>query len=895
MATALPEPGDPQTLYVVDLTGYVFRAYHALPPMSTSTGEPTHAVYGVTQMLLNLITTQKPHRLALALDAPGPSFRKSIYEAYKATRPAPPPDLREQIERLQEVVEAYAIPCLSVPGFEADDLIATLVDKARGAGLKLVIVSADKDLLQLVDGDVVMFDTMRDRVYGREETFERLGVMPEQVCDYLALTGDSSDNIPGVPSVGPKTAAALLGEYATLDDVYAHVEGMKKKALRQRLIDHKDDAYLSRQLVCLRRDAPIEFDLDELTYRGADEAKLRTLFTKLEFHRLLAKLAPPPPVVRSCRSITTEAELEEVVGAIREAGRLALYTVSEGHDPVAAPIVGLALAWTDDAAAYVPTGHHYLGAPPQLPLPQVLDALRPLMDELPVAVGDLKRELLLLGRHGVTLPKVRFDAMLASYLVDPERHGHSLEEIARSELGQSLASHDALIEKKRGKRPTPLFEVEIERTGAWGGARAHVVALAERLLEPRIEAQGLERLLHDVELPLARVLARMEREGIRVDTQHLKELSSKTAQRIEALEAEARAIAPDLKINSPRSLEKVLFDELGLPVVKRTKTSRSTDHDVLEELASQHPLPRLILEHRMLSKLKSTYLDALPRQVHPETGRIHTRFNQAVTATGRMSSSEPNLQNIPIRTDEGRAIRDAFIPREGWQLMSADYSQIELRVLAHLSGDADLVDAFNRGEDVHVRTAKVLFDVDDDGVTRAMRGQAKTVNYAVIYGQTQFALARNLGISKTDAKRYIDTFFEKYSGVARFMEDTVERARHTGGVRTLMGRWRRLPDIRSKNRGLRAAAERAARNTPIQGTAADLMKIAMVRIDRALSEERFSSRMILTVHDELVFEVAPGEEEPLRTLVKDLMEHVVELSVPLRVDVGVGPTWNAAH
>ncbi len=895
MATTLPEPGDPRVLYVVDLTGYVFRAYHALPPMSTASGEPTHAVYGVTQMLLSLVTTQKPHLLAVALDAAGPTFRKQIYDGYKATRPPPPPDLREQIERLTEVVDAYAIPCLSVPGFEADDLIATLVAKAKAERLKVVVVSADKDLLQLVDGDVVMFDSMRDRVYGSEETFEKLGVAPEQVCDFLALTGDSSDNVPGVPSVGPKTAASLLGEHGGLDEVYAHVDAITKKALKQKLIDHKADAYLSRELVCLRTDAPVELDVEKLRYGGADQEALRALFTKLEFHRLLAQLAPPPAIPKSFRTITTEAELLEVVADIRAAGRLALYTAAEGFDPISAPVAGLALAWTEDAAVYVPTGHLYAGAPEQLTMERVVAILRPLLQELPLEVGDLKRELLLSHRHGVSLPRVRFDAMLASYLVDPERHGHSLEEIARSELSQPLSPYEALTDKKRGQVQRALSDVEVERVRDYAGGRAHVIASASRLLEPRIEVQGLRPLLDGVELPLARVLARMEREGIRVDAAYLGKLSAEYAKRIEALEAQCRALAPELKINSPRSLETVLFDQLGLPVVKRTKTSRSTDHDVLEELASQHPLPKLILEHRMLSKLKGTYLDALPRQIHPETGRIHTRFNQAVAATGRMSSSDPNLQNIPIRTDEGRTIRDAFIAREGWQLMSADYSQIELRVLAHLSGDEDLVDAFTKDEDVHVRTAKAVFGVDDAGVTRDLRGQAKTVNYAVIYGQTQFALARNLGISKTEAKRYIDAFFEKYAGVARFMDETVEQARKTGGVRTVMGRWRTLPDIRSKNRGLRAAAERVARNTPIQGTAADLMKVAMVRIDRAIEEAELSSRMILTVHDELVFEVAPGEEDALRTLVKDRMEHVMDLAVPLVADVGIGRTWNAAH
>ncbi len=898
MATSLPPAGDPDVLYVVDLTGYVFRAYHALPPMSTASGEPTHAVYGVTQMLNSLVTQQRPQLLAVALDASGPSFRKALYPAYKATRPAPPPDLREQIDRLQEVVDAYAIPCLSEPGFEADDLIATLVAQARAHDLKVVVVSADKDLLQLVDAHVVMFDSMRDRVFGRAETVEKLGVPPEKVCDYLALTGDSSDNVPGVPSVGPKTAAALLAERADLEDVYAHLDEVSKKGVRAKLAQHRDDAFLSRELVCLRTDAPVTLDLDALRYGGADQERLRELFTRLEFHRLLAQVAPapPPPAPRAeHRVLSSLPAVRAACASIRAAGRLALVTVAEGDDPLDAPVAGVALEWEDGGAAYVPTGHLYAGAPPQVSLEALTAELGPLLADsgVALAVADAKREVALWARQGVELANVQLDLMLASYLVDPERHGHSVEEVSRSELGRELEGYDVLTDKRRGHQKA-LCDVEVERVLRYAGDRAHVVWTAGGRLASRLAAENLSELLRDVEIPLARVLARMERVGIRVRPEYLAELSTRYGARIDELEERARALAgPDLKITSPRSLESVLFDRLGLPVVKRTKTSRSTDAEVLEELAHQHELPKVILEHRMLTKLRSTYLDALPKQIHPMTGRIHTRFNQAVAATGRMSSSEPNLQNIPIRTEDGRAIRDAFVAREGWKLLSADYSQIELRVLAHLSQDPELVEAFIQDDDVHVRTARAIFGVDE--VTRDMRGQAKTVNYAVIYGQTQFALARNLGITKTEARRYIDAFFERYAGVARFMDETVEEARRTGGVRTLLGRWRKLPDIRSKNRALRAASERVARNTPIQGTAADLMKVAMVRIDAALRAERRKSQMLLTVHDELVLEVAPGEKDAVRALVKDRMENVMALSVPLVVDAGIGRTWNEAH
>lgn len=895
MPTKLPAPGHPDTLYVVDLTGYVFRAYHALPPMSTRQGEPTHAVYGVTQMLLSLVQTQKPARLVVALDAPGPCFRHELYPEYKATRRAHPPDLAPQVERVEEVVRAYGIPCFRVPGFEADDVIATLVQHAREAELQVVVVSADKDLLQLVGDGVIMLDTMKDRVFGPDETAEKLGVGPHQVVDYLAMTGDSSDNVPGVPSVGPKTAAKLLTDYTDLDDIYAHLDELKRKNTRAKLEEHRDMAYLSRELVELRRDAPVELDLEAVRYGGADEERLRELFTTLEFHKLVAQIAPRPTGPARYSAVLQEPALREALGAARAAGRFALHTLAAEDAPLDAPIAGVALSWEPGQAIYVPFGHLYLGAPRQIPAARVAELLGPLLEDPDVGLIalDSKRELALWDRLGVRLSRVDFDVSLASYLVDPERHGHSPEEVSRSELHRELAPYDTLTDK-RGRLRKSITDVRVGAARDFACARADLARSVESLLGPRLEGQGLRSLLDDVELPLARVLAAMERRGIALDTDHLRKLSEEYGARIANLEARAFGlVGRPFKIGSPRELEKILFDELGLKSIKRTKTARSTDAEVLEALSSEHDLPGVILQHRMLSKLKSTYLDALPRVVHPDTGRVHTTFNQAVAATGRMSSSDPNLQNIPIRTDEGRAIRDAFVAREGWQLMSADYSQIELRVLAHLSDDAELLDAFTRGEDVHVRTARAIFGVEE--VSSEMRGAAKTVNYAVIYGQTQYALARNLGISREDAQRYITAFFERYAGVAAFLDSIVEDAERSGGVRTLLGRWRTLPDIRSRNRGLRAAAERVAKNTPIQGTAADLMKVAMIRVEDAIATAKLKSELLLTVHDELVLEVAPGEADVLSALVSEHMEGVMELSVPLVVTMGIGRTWNAAH
>lgn len=891
--TLLPPVGDPDTLYVLDISGYVFRAYHGLPPMSTSRGEPTHAVRGVTSMILKLLEERKPKLLCVAKDSKE-SFRKERYPKYKANREAPPPDLQQQIRRIEEVVEAFRFPQLGQSGMEADDVIASLVRWARGKGKRVVIVSADKDLLQLVGEGVVMYDTMRDRVFGVAETIERMGVPPHQVRDLLALTGDSSDNVPGVPSVGPKTAAKFLADYGDLDGIYANVASIKGK-VKEKLEAHRDDAYLSRELVTLRDDLDLGADGADLTVDGGDERALRALFTELEFTRLIAQLSPAPQV-EGRTSVVTELEtLERHAAAIRDAGELAIASVLSGDDPLRADLVGVALAWVEGLSVYVPLGHRYIGAPTQIARQDALAVLRPLIENslFPKLASDLKREEHAWRRVGVTFRGGRFDTSLASYLYDPGRHGHSLTEVARAELDAELPSIEPLLKPKRGEK-RHVDELEVEPVGEVAGTEADYVLRVAHAFAPRMESGDLHELFVDLELPLAHVLADVERAGVRIDTALLRSMSEDAAKDLERLEAKARTIVGhDLNLGSPKQLEAVLFDELGLRVVKKTKTGRSTDASVLEELALEHPLPDVILEHRTISKLKGTYLDALPAAIDPATGRVHTRYNQYVAATGRLSSSEPNLQNIPIRTELGRRIRDAFVPADGCLLLSADYSQIELRVLAHLSHDAELVDAYTRGEDVHVRTATALFGVKAEDVTREMRGQAKTVNFAVIYGQTQWALAQNLRITKTEAKRYIDAFFERYQGIAKFMETVVEQARTTGFVTTLLGRRRAVNDIRSRNPALRHAAERIAQNTPIQGTAADIIKRAMVRIHRALRP--YEARMILSVHDELVLEVPIAEKDAVGELVKREMEGAMQLDVPLVAEVGWGTSWGAAH
>jgi len=895
MTGPLPDKGDPTTIYVIDISSYVFRAYHALPPLSSSKGEPTHAVAGVSSMLLKLVREREPHAVIVAMDSREGSFRKDLYDKYKANRPPAPPDLQQQMTRVREIVEAWGMCPIEAEGFEADDIIATLVREARAAGKRVVIVSADKDLLQLVGDDVVMYDTMRDKAFGPEETRAKFGVAPSQVRDLLSLMGDSSDNVPGVPSVGQKTAAKLLSEYGSLDGIYENLESITRKALKKKLVDHKADAMTSRELVTLRDDIPIDGDLVRREYGGGDAAALRSLFTELELTRLLAQLEPAPVVKGHYETILDLEGLLRLANSVRENGSFALYTMMDLEDPMIGELVGVAVSCLEAVSAYVPLGHRYIGAPDHLSWEEASPVLKPLLENSLIPKLTLsKREKVFWAGRGVTLRGVEFDPSIASYLLDPARHAHRLEDVARQELDGDLGNEENV--RGKGKKALNWDEVEIETVAQYANERADFTFRLSELLTPRMHEGEFERLFYDVELPLSGVLATMELNGIRVDTDLLEALSAEADTELEKLHARSTELAGhDFNVSSPRQLETILFDELDLPVIKKTKTARSTDHGVLEELALLHPLPQAILEYRSVSKLKSTYLDALPREVNPKTGRIHTKYNQLVAATGRLSSSDPNLQNIPIRTDMGRRVRDAFVPEAGWSMLSADYSQIELRVLAHLSRDPALVEAFSKDEDVHVQTACALFDVSPNQVTAHMRGQAKTVNFAVIYGQTQFALARNLKIERSEAKRYIEAFFEKYAGVKSFLDDVVEHARANGFVTTLLGRRRTLPDIRSRNHNLRAAAERIARNTPIQGTAADIMKVAMVDIQDEIEARRMKSRMVLTVHDELVFEAPPDEKSSLEPVVLERMQEAIPLSVPLPVEAGWGPNWGAAH
>lgn len=892
--TVLPPAGAPDVLYLIDFSGYVFRAYHAIAPLTSPRGEPTHATYGTVAMLQRLIEERKPVYLGVAMDTPGPRKRAEIDARYKAHRPPPPPDLMVQMQRSREFVEAYRIPIFVAEGHEADDLVAAAVEKAKAKGLRVVIASSDKDLMQLVDDETVMlWDAMRDKVYGAPEVTAKFGVPPAQLRDLLALVGDTSDNVPGVPGVGPKTAAELLTQFGSLDAVYQRLAEVKKQKLRDSLKEHEADARISQELVTLRTDGDVRIDLDALKYTGPDESKLRELFTELGFTRFLKALPAPAQkpleLSSSYDTILDRPALDAFAAATRAGGRLAVAVLGTSPEPMRAHLTGIALA-CPGRAAYLPLSHRYLGAPAQLSLAEVKAGLAEIVGAPTIAkIGhDLKYTEVALARHGMPLAGAAMDTMLASYLLDPEVQ-NTLEAVADRDAGVKLTPLDALGPKKRGQPARSFEEIEVAEAATHAARFAEVTLLLEDRLRPRLEADGLGHLLADLELPLSHLLAEMERVGVLIDPGALDDIGREMAKELAVLEKRAyEAAGQDFNLGSPKQLETILFDTLGLKSTKKTRTGRSTDAEVLEALADDHALPGIVLEHRAIAKLKGTYVDALPKLVHQDTGRIHTRWSQAVAATGRISSQDPNLQNIPIRTELGRSIRRAFVAPKDHLLVSADYSQIELRVLAHLSQDPVLVDAFRSGQDVHVRTAMEIFGVGKDAVTDEMRRRSKTINFGVIYGMGESALAKRLSISRSEAARFIDAYFERYKGVHAFMEKTMAEARRTEVVRTLFGRKRNVSDLRNTDRMRRSYAERIAQNTPIQGTAADLLKMAMVKLAEPPAP---GARMVLTVHDELAFEVPIAHVEQAKTRIREVMETVHPFDVPLVVDVGAGATW----
>ena len=881
----------------------MYRAYHAIRGLTGPDGKSTNAVYGFSTMLRKLIADQSPDYIAASFDLAGPTFRDALAADYKANRAPMPSDLAEQVPQVREACEALGVPVLTSEQFEADDVIGTLAVQARAAGFDVAIVTGDKDFFQLVGDGIRVFNPRDEGTwYDEEGVLSKFGVRPDQVVDVLALMGDSIDNIKGVPGIGEKGARELIAAHGTLDALLAAAPTVTQKRYREGLLAHADDARLSRELARIRTDVPVTFDAAALKFKGPSPARAFALFSSLGFRTLVAEYAPTAET--SGREYGVARSLEDVASlaaTLDAAGRIGVTVVADDSSAVRARVVGLAFSASPGASTYIPIGHTGLSDTPNLPMGDVLARVRaPLANPDITKVGhDLKFVAIVLARHGVPLQGELVDTMVASYLVDATRSSHDLEGLALERANYRAVSDDSLTGS--GAKAIPIDAVPADSMARYAGERADLPLALAVGLSADLEREKLERVYRDLEAPLIPVLADLERTGVKVDTVALGSLAGRMQTELDDLAAKIYAHAGlEFNINSPKQLGDVLFTRLNLQPAKRTGKTRavSTAQDVLEELALAHELPALVLKWRSVQKLKGTYVDALPALVNPSTGRVHTTFNQAVAATGRLSSSDPNLQNIPVRTALGREIRSAFVAEPGYCLISADYSQIELRVLAHLSGDAALLEAFRQGDDIHDRTAERVFGSSSGLDPHELRRRAKIINYALLYGKTAFTLAKDIGVPQQAAQAFIDAYFSGFPRVRGFIDDTLANARQTGVVRTLTGRRRLVPELNSRNGMIRTAAEREAVNMPIQGTAADILKKAMIDVHAALQEFNIGrakpARMILTVHDELLFESADEDAADVEALVQARMEHAFALDVPLTVDVGSGPNWTAA-
>ncbi len=920
----IPEKNRPR-LFLVDAYALIYRAFFAFinRPLTNARGENTSAAFGFANFLEDLREKYKPDYLAIVFDA-GDSFREEEYPDYKATREKMPEDLYASLPGIRTMVEAYGDPVVELDGYEADDVIGTLATQAKARGIESVIVSGDKDFYQLVDDDVHLLNPGRGGPTGVSAEWvdpsnaaERFGLPPEQIVDYLALIGDSADNVPGAPGVGPKTAVKLLEEYGSLEELLERAEEISGKRAREALTDHADQVRLSKRLVTIMRDLPIELDLEALEVGEPDAAALRDVFVDFEFRRLTEKYTAMAMESDALESVTAEAaqyrlladpmELPALIERIRKVGRVAVDTETTDLDPMRAALVGISIGLGGGEAWYLPFLHrnsHDLelalddqredGVPNLPPVDSAeMAPLRAMLADpgIEKILHNLKYDLLVLKRAGAPLAGPFFDTMIASYVLDPGRRSHGLDELALELLAHKTTSYKEVAGS--GKKEIPFAEVSLEVARDYACEDADCTWRLWEHFAPELDAMELRPLFDDLEMPLVPVLATMEEDGIKIDVAFFDTMAKKINAELEHLVRDIyKAAGAEFNLNSTPQLREILFERLELPVIKRTKTGPSTDASVLEELAAEgHEVPRRMLEYRELAKLLSTYVEALPRLVNEKTGRIHTSFNQTVAATGRLSSSDPNLQNIPIRTDLGREVRKGFVPKDGCVFLGADYSQIELRVMAHFSKDPAFVEAFTRGVDVHRQTASVIFEVAVEDVTPSQRAQAKTINFATLYGQGAFGLSRQLGISREEAEDFIADYFDRFSGVRTFLDAQVEKARSLGYVETLMGRRRYVPELKSKNWNIRQFGERVAQNTPIQGTAADLIKQAMLDVNEGLREGDWASRMLLQVHDELLFEVPKEEVEAVTALVVERMEGAMTLEVPLRVETGIGASW----
>ena len=889
-----------KTFYLVDGSSYIFRAFFGVRQLSTSKGFPTNALYGFINMLQKVIREEKPDYLVVAFDSPDKTFRHKIYPDYKSNREAPPEELAKQFPYFEPLVQAYGLSSVRRPGFEADDIIGTLAKKGIQEGLEVVIVSGDKDMMQLISPNVYMLDTMKNKKFMDKEVVEKFGVQADKVVEVMGLMGDSSDHVPGVAGIGPKIAAELIQKFGSIESLYKRINEVEKKKVKEKLEHDKENAFMSRELVSIDTEMDLEFNSDLMKPGKIDSAKLKKMFEEFEFVSFLegmqGEVTNSLKIDRSgYKTILTEKSFNDLIKSLVKKKSFVFDVETTNKRPVWARMVGISFSFEEGNACYLPLVHRYLGSPDQLELKTVCEKLKPIFEDKRIKKcgHNIKYDLIVMANEGIALDGVDFDTMIASYLLNPSSRGHGLDALTMEYFGHKNLTYKEMV--GAGNREIGFDEVEVNRATEYAAEDSDMTWRLKGKLQPQLKDSTL-KLYKEIELPLLEVLAEIELNGVYVDRKHLTELSSKIGKQLLRLEKDIYVLADEeFNINSPKQLSVILFEKLKLPVVKKTKTGYSTDVSVLELLAAEHKLPKQILSYRQLAKLKSTYVDALPGEIFKNTGRVHTSFNQTVAATGRLSSSKPNLQNIPIRSDMGKEIRKAFTAEGDNMLLSADYSQIELRLLAHLSKDRVLKDAFDKGEDIHARTAADIFGSSLDKVDENSRRMAKAVNFGIIYGLSAFGLSRQLNISRKDAKDFIDQYFLLYSKVRGFMDNTIAEARECGYTLTMFNRRRYLPDLKSDNRQVRESAERVAINSPIQGSAADLIKVAMIRLSRNLKKMKLNSKMILQVHDELVFECPVREKKEIESLVRKEMEGACTLSVPLVVDIGWGKNWNEAH
>ncbi|WP_417447737.1 DNA polymerase I [Idiomarina abyssalis] len=921
MATSVPE----NPFILVDGSSYLFRAFHAPPHLTNSKGEPTGAVYGVVNMLRSLLKRYKPSHMAVVFDAKGKTFRSDIYQEYKANRPPMPDDLRTQIEPLHEIVKAMGLPLLCIDDVEADDVIGTLARQAGEKGRFTLISTSDKDMAQLVNEHVMLINTMTDTLLDPEGVEKKFGVKPEQIIDYLALMGDSSDNIPGLPKVGEKTAQAMLQQIPSIDAIYENVDAVSElsfrgaKTMPAKLNEYKDQLLMSRELATIKLDVAMELQPEELTIQTADSEKLAELYSRCEFRRWLGELMesgaatdqalgkaevekPVSDINRDAyRVLMTEEEVSDYLTSLKKCDYFAFDTETTSLNYMQAELVGVSLAAAPGEAVYIPVGHDYMEAPEQVGRDWLLEQLKPLLEaDKPQKVGqNLKYDAHILRRYKIRLGGILNDTMLASYVFNSVGSRHDMDTLSLHYLNHKTISFEEIAGK--GAKQLTFNQIDLEQAGPYAAEDADITFRLHDVLWNKVKDVGseLHSVLTDIEVPLVPVLCDMEQYGVRIDANLLGKQSQEITEKLDALEKKAFEIAgEEFNLGSTKQLQRIFFEKLELPVVKKTpKGAPSTAEEVLHELAHDYPLPDVILQHRSLSKLKSTYTDKLPKMINPDTGRVHTSYQQAVTATGRLSSTDPNLQNIPIRTAEGRRVRQAFVPEQGYKIVAIDYSQIELRIMAHLSQDASLLKAFAEGLDIHRATAGEVFGCKAGEVTDDQRRQAKAVNFGLIYGMSAFGLARQLGIARHEAQHYMDKYFERFPGVLRYMEDTRKQAKEQGYVKTLFGRRLPLPDIKASNGARRKGAERAAINAPMQGTAADIIKKAMLKVADWIDSNKCQDdvRMLMQVHDELVFEIKEAKLDDYIAQLTDVMEKAASLDVPLIAEAGKGNNWDEAH